>query len=159
MPTRTYTISNAPPPPPFSATVTTAPPDGASLSGTVAFAITGFQIRNAELLPGSGYSPVYGNFTTFNNDQDANFSWNTTQVANGPITVRISAFDQPSGVTPANEIIAMAARNYIINNAAPAPPPPTPPPAPPPPPGPSIPGPDREFCFLNYCVRVPWIKR
>jgi len=117
-----------PPPPPFSASLTTAPTDGATISGTVNFQIDGQGIKNAELLPATGYTPSYGTFTLSNNGAHGDFNWNTTNVANGPISVRISAFDQAAGVSPANEIVAMASRTYNVNNSPSSPPPPPPPP-------------------------------
>lgn len=158
MAARNYIINNLAAPPPFTATVTTAPVNNASISGTVAFAIHGANIRNAELLPGSGNTPLYGTFNVFNNDQDATFNWNTSTISNGAVTVRIVAYDQPQGVTTANEILAMPARTYTIANAAPTPPPP-PPPSPPPPPGPPPGNPDMTFNILSLDYRPLWTRR
>lgn len=141
-------------PPPFAATVATAPVDGASISGVVAFRVTGNQIRNCELLPATGYTPNYGTFSLSSSNTVAKLNWSSTAVANGNIQLRISAFDQPAG-SPANEIVAMQPRTYHLNNtSAPAGPPPTPTPTPPPPP--PVSGLQWFYSVLNG--KLPWSR-
>src|SRR5690606_24216820 len=61
MPARTWTISNpAISSSPFSASVSAAPANGATVRGTVRLEVRGNGIANAELLPASGYTPRLG---------------------------------------------------------------------------------------------------
>lgn len=107
---------------PFFARSTVAPPSGATLSGIVRLEVRGNEMANVELLPGTGYLPRYG---VFNITGDRTVAWmdlDTTRLPNGPITMRVSAFDVAAGQPNAREIVAMPARTWNINNAAPLPP-------------------------------------
>lgn len=105
------------PAPTFIATLESAPNDGATVNGNVAFQLSGQSLANAELLPSSGYTPMYGRFTISNTGSRADLNWDTTQISNTTsFVVRISAFDQAPGVVTANEIVAMTARSYVISN-------------------------------------------
>jgi hypothetical protein len=107
---------------PFFASSTVAPPNGATVSGVVRLEVRGNEMVNVELLPGSGYLPRYG---IFNITGDRTVAWmdlDTTKLPNGPVTMRVSAFDVAAGQSAAREIVAMPARTWNINNAAPLPP-------------------------------------
>jgi len=104
---------------PFFASSTVAPPNGATLSGIVRLEVRGNEMANVELLPGSGYMPRYG---VFNRTGDRTVAWldlDTTRLPNGPVTMRVSAFNVPAGQPGAAEIVAMPARTWNINNATP----------------------------------------
>lgn len=103
---------------PFTATVSMAPASGAMLSGIVRIEVMGYDMRNVELLPSSSYAPKFG---IFNITRDKTIAWldlDTTKLPNGPISVRVSAFDLTAGQPGAREIVAMPARIWTINNAA-----------------------------------------
>ncbi|MDQ9172378.1 hypothetical protein Q8A64_18380 [Oxalobacteraceae bacterium R-40] len=103
---------------PFRARVWTAPVDGATISGVVRLEIDGNFMKNAELLPASGYLPRHGIFKINNDTSHATMDLDTTKLPNGPFTVRISAFDKPAGGTGAREIVAMTTRTWNINNSS-----------------------------------------
>lgn len=109
--------SGDPAPSAFSANVTEAPADGATLTGTVALEIRGSGIANAELLMDSGYEPVLERFTVSADKTVARLNVDTRTIPNGPIRLRISAFDAPAGSTEASEIIAMPARSWTFDNS------------------------------------------
>lgn len=104
---------------PFFAAASMAPTDGATLSGVVRLEVAGNEMANVELLPAAGYSPRFG---VFNRSADGTRAWldlDTTRLPNGPLTVRISAFNVPAGQPGAAEIVAMSARTWNISNSAP----------------------------------------
>lgn len=104
---------------PFFAQTSMAPADGAALSGIVRIELRGNEMANVELLPASGYLPRYG---VFNRTGDKTVAWldlDTTRLPNGPLALRVSAFDKPAGQAGAREIVAMPARTWNINNPAP----------------------------------------
>ena len=104
---------------PFTAAGSVMPEDGAKLSGLVRLEVSGYDMANVELLPGSGYAPKMG---VFNLTGDKTVGWmdlDTTRLPNGPISMRVSAFDRPAGRDGAREITAMSARTWIINNPVP----------------------------------------
>ena len=110
------------PPPttvPISATVTTAPADGASLSNTVRLEVRGNAIENAELLPPGGYTPALGVFTVSADKTMAWLDFDTRTLPNGTLRARISAFDRPAGSTGATEVIAMPVRSWLLRNEPP----------------------------------------
>jgi hypothetical protein len=125
----------------FAAQVTEAPADGATVDGIVRLEIEGSNIQNAELLPATGYEPTYGQFTIAPDGNSAILNFNTTTLPDGPIKVRISAFNRPAGDSGASEIIAMPARTWDIQNNTSPDLGPIPDPLPPPPPEPIDPGP------------------
>lgn len=103
---------------PFTAAVSMAPANGATLSGIVRIEVRGYAMQNVELLPESGYLPRLG---VFNITGDKTIAWldlDTTKLPNGPINVRVSAFNVPAGQPGAVEIVAMPARTWNISNAA-----------------------------------------
>src|SRR5207237_290297 len=105
----------------FTAAVTVAPAEGATVSGIVVLEVRGSGMANVELLPATGYTPKYGVFTIPDNGTVAQLNFDTRTLTNGPIQVRISAFNRPAGDPTASEIVAMPVRTWNINNAAPAP--------------------------------------
>lgn len=102
----------------FFADLATAPDDGATLSGNVTMSITGIGIKNAELLPATGYTPIYGTFSVAPDGRSATLTINTATLANGTRGFRISAYDQPPGTPGAVEDVAMAARTWTISNSS-----------------------------------------
>lgn len=117
MPARTWNISNAAPAP-FSAAATVAPADGATLTGVIALEVRGGSLANVELLPAAGYAPRWGIFS-MTNGTVAQLAFDTSALPNGPIQMRISAFNKPAGEPDANEIVAMPPRTWIVNNPQP----------------------------------------
>ncbi|WP_158598016.1 hypothetical protein [Noviherbaspirillum saxi] len=104
---------------PFFASAPAAPANGASVSGVVRIEVSGNEMANVELLPGSGYMPRYGVFNITGDKTRAWLDLDTTRLPNGPFSVRASAFNTPAGEAGALEIVAMSARTWNINNAAP----------------------------------------
>ena len=107
---------------PFFASSTVAPPDGAIVGGVVRLEVRGNKMANVELLPASGYQPRYGVFRITGDTTVAWMDLDTTRLPNGPISMRVSAFDVASGQPGAREIVAMQTRTWNIKNAASPPP-------------------------------------
>lgn len=120
MPARTWDIGNAGSRPrTFTATLTTAPADGAPVSGITRLEVHGSAIANAELLPASGYEPKLG---VFNVSADRTVAWlnfDSRTLPDGVSNVRISAFNVTQGQPDATEIIAMPPRQWRLNNGLP----------------------------------------
>lgn len=116
MASRTWTVRNKQAPASFSAQVTNAPADGATISGKVSLEVTGTGIENAELLPQSGYTPQYAVFSISPDKTRASVDFDTTKLSNGKLAVRITAFNAPAGSSTAGEIVAMATRTWNIQN-------------------------------------------
>lgn len=103
---------------PFTATLWAAPTAGATLSGLVRIEVHGYDMQNVELLPANAYLPRLG---VFNITGDRTVAWldlDTTKLPNGPLNVRVSAFDVSAGQAGAREIIVMPARTWNISNVA-----------------------------------------
>jgi hypothetical protein len=119
MTTRTWNISNVSMPSAnFSAAVTAAPANGQAISGVTRLEIRGNSIANAELLPGSGYTPRLG---VFNVSADRTYAWldfDSRSVPDGVRSVRIAAYNVMAGQKGASEIIAMRPRNWTISNGS-----------------------------------------
>ena len=111
--------SGAPGPVPFSASVVRAPVDGESISGTMRIEVQGQSLGNVELLPAEGYVPRLGSFRISDDRTFAYLDLDTTTVPNGPLRLRISAFDAPAGSASAREAIAMPVRTWSFRNAPP----------------------------------------
>ncbi len=122
MPARTWTIANASSQPgededePLTAALTSAPEDGARLSGIVRLEVSGSGMRNVELLTESGYSPRLGRFDVSGDGRSASLDFDTSMIPNGGARLRISAFDAPAGTSGASEVIAMPPRLWLIRN-------------------------------------------
>ncbi|MGE5623299.1 MAG: hypothetical protein ACM3WS_09110, partial [Bacillota bacterium] len=93
-----------------------APADGTTLSGNVFLRIEGTNIQNAELLPADSYTPRLGEFVVAADRKSASLLFNTTTIPNGPLHVRISAFNLPPGSAGASEVVAMPARTWHFAN-------------------------------------------
>lgn len=124
MPARTWNINNAASS--FTAAVANAPADGATISGVVTLEVRGSGMANVELLPPNSYTPRLGVFTLSDNGTVARFNFDTRFLPNGPIQLRISAFDKPAGDPSSGEVVAMPPRTWIVSNTAPVTGPPNP---------------------------------
>jgi hypothetical protein len=119
MPARTWNISNATVPSnTLTATVTSAPADGAVVSGITHLEIHGSGIVNAELVSASGYIPQFG---VFNVSADRTMAWldlDTRTLADGVRDVRILAYNVTQGQPGAQQVVAMPARRWQFSNGA-----------------------------------------
>lgn len=100
--------------PDFTVTSTVAPLHGETISGVVHFEVRGSGIRNAELLPASGYLP---RIATFNVSRDGSFAWldlHTDALPAGALNARVSVFNVDAGQPDAKEIVAIPAREWTI---------------------------------------------
>lgn len=101
----------------FHGSVSVAPPHGSTLSGIVVLEVRGAGLRNIELLPPQGYAPVRGTFSVWSGSYEiGHYNFDTRTLPNGPIDLRISAFNVAPGQPGAREIIAMPTRQWIIRN-------------------------------------------
>lgn len=99
----------------------TAPADGVDVAGTLQLVINGSGLGNAELLPANNAQPLLGRFSVAPDGGSATLSFDTNQVPNGPLTVRIAAYDGTPGSSGTTETAAMAARTWrFANSPAPA---------------------------------------
>jgi hypothetical protein len=94
----------------------TAPADNTDVSGTLLLAITGANLANAELLPANNAQPLLGRFNVAPDGNSASLSFDSNTVPNGPLTLRIAAFNSSPGST-ASETLAMPARTWRFANA------------------------------------------
>lgn len=108
-------------PAPFTAGVTMAPENGATVNGIVRLEIRGNGIANAELLPPNGYAPRLGVFSISADRTLAWLDFDTTTLPNGPADLRISAFNVAAGQPDAIEVLAMPARRWQVSNTGTAP--------------------------------------
>lgn len=119
MPPRTWVIDNPPASTStFSARLTRAPANGASVSGTTRLELRGSNIANAELLPATGYAP---RFAQFNVSSDKTLAWldlDSRTIPDGVKRMRVSAYNVTPGQNGARELIAMPARNWTFRNGA-----------------------------------------
>lgn len=98
----------------FTVTSTVAPLHGETISGIVRFEVRGSGIRNAELLPPSGYLP---RIATFNVSHDGTYAWldlHTDALPAGALNARVSVFNVDAGQPNAQEIVAVPARQWTI---------------------------------------------
>lgn len=103
---------------PFVVYSTPQPPDGARLSGIVRLQARGIAMENVELLPSTGYTPRYGKFGLSRDRFVGWLDFDTRTLPNGPVQVRMSAFNVPPGQPGAIEMIGMSPRTWIIDNTA-----------------------------------------
>lgn len=99
---------------PFSAAVTAAPADGATIADIVRLEVRGSNIENAELLPAGGYTPIYA---VFNISGDKSFAWvdlDPRTLPRGPSSFRIGAWNAPARSSSAQEITAMPTRTWTV---------------------------------------------
>ncbi|RZI40623.1 hypothetical protein EGT07_21965 [Herbaspirillum sp. HC18] len=117
MTARTWNINNAASPPAgFSAAVTSAPANGAVVSGITRLTIHGSGIANAQLLPATGYTPTLGTFNVSTDRTTATLDFDSRSLPDGVRDVRISAFNMTDGQIGATEIVAMPARQWTLSN-------------------------------------------
>ena len=102
---------------PFSARAWVAPADGATVKGIVRLEVRGNLMQRVELLPASGYEPRLGVFKITNDKAFAWMDFDTTQLPNGPLKVRISAFGTPPEQSEVREIVAMSELTWNIDNS------------------------------------------
>jgi len=98
----------------FSVSAVQAPLHGEILSGVVRFEIRGTGIRNAELLPPTGYLP---RIAYFNVSRDGTMAWldlHTSALPTGAFSARVSVFSTAGEQAGAKEIVAMPARQFTI---------------------------------------------
>jgi proprotein convertase subtilisin/kexin type 2 len=93
-----------------------APQHNATLQETVRLEVRGAGIGNVELLPASGYTPLYVRFNISADGTQAWADFDTRALANGQLSLRISAFDGPPGTPGTREIVAMTPRAWNIAN-------------------------------------------
>jgi hypothetical protein len=96
----------------------TAPADGVDVAGTLQLVINGSGLGNAELLPANNAQPLLGRFSVAPDGSRATLSFDTNQVPNGPLSVRIAAYDGSPGSSGITETAAMGARTWRFANAA-----------------------------------------
>jgi hypothetical protein len=96
--------------------LTQAPADGATINGTVRILVAGSGIQNVELLPATGYVPLTARGVVDGDNEGAYIDFNTTVLPDGPVTLRVSAFNVPPGQN-GSEITAMPARTWTIRNS------------------------------------------
>lgn len=70
-------------------------------------------MKNVELSPPAGHTPIYGRFDISENGTVAHFEFSPWNFTEGELRVRISAFDALPG-QPARELIAMSERRWKI---------------------------------------------
>ncbi|WP_460844436.1 hypothetical protein [Noviherbaspirillum agri] len=108
-----------PPDEPFTASLSTAPANGATLAGTVTLEVQGSAIENVELLPPDGYSPRLGVFTIAPDKRRATLVFDTRSLPNGTLLARVSVYNRPAGSADATEIVAMPTRTWQLRNDPP----------------------------------------
>lgn len=96
-----------------------APAEGADVNGNVQLMVNGAGLGNVELLQASGSQLSLGRFTVAPDGNSATLDFNTNQVPNGPLTLRIAAYNAPPGSTGALETSAMAPRTWRFANQPP----------------------------------------
>jgi hypothetical protein len=94
-----------------------APQDGAAVNGTVQLAISGANLGNAELLPATTAQPLLGRFSVAPDGNSATLALDTSTVPNGPLTLRIAAYNAAPGDSTAQETPAMSARTWTFANS------------------------------------------
>jgi hypothetical protein len=102
----------------FCASVVSAPPEGATVSGFVRLDLIAANIKNAELLPETGDTPKYGKFNLYAKSETFSNAWmdlDTTKLPNGPFRARIVVWDAPAGQPGRQQVVLT--RIWNINNA------------------------------------------
>lgn len=102
----------------FCASVVSAPPEGATVSGFVRLDLIAANIKNAELLPETGDTPKYGKFNLYAKSETFSNAWmdlDTTKLPNGPFRARIVVWDAPAGQPGRQQVVLT--RTWNINNA------------------------------------------
>ncbi|HYC42787.1 MAG TPA: DUF4214 domain-containing protein [Noviherbaspirillum sp.] len=102
----------------FSAAIAVAPADGAAISGVVRLEVRGTGLVNVELLPSSGYEPLYARFSV-SEGRLATLDLDSRRLPDGPIAVRVAAFNVAAGGS-GREITAMPTRTWHVSNSLPS---------------------------------------
>jgi lysophospholipase L1-like esterase len=110
-------LPSVPPGGPITAHVTSAPANGATISGVVTITIAGENIQNAELLPEFGYSPIYGTFKLAADRSSASLSFNTASLSDRTTRFRVSAFNTPPNTSGATEVVVFT-REWTLSNGS-----------------------------------------
>ena len=104
------------PPDVLIAETTVAPPNGAIITGIVRLEVVGWNMRNVEVLPPTGYRPVYARFIVSENGRAAYVDFDTRTVPNGALDVRISAFNRFADEPDSGEFIALRPHTWFVLN-------------------------------------------
>lgn len=113
MPARSWNFSNGASNN-FTATLTTAPVNGSQIGTRITIEVKGNGLKNVELLPATGYTPVLGHFKMSYDGSFGFLDLDTAFLPPGPIDVRVSAFDAASGQPGAKEIVVMPTRRWNL---------------------------------------------
>lgn len=108
--------ANPVPPDVLIAKATVAPADGATISGIVRLQVIGWNMRNAELLPATGYEPIYARFIVNPDGRFAYADFDTTTLPNGALNVRISVFNSLMTDPNEREFVALQSPTWFILN-------------------------------------------
>jgi hypothetical protein len=100
----------------FTARISTAPMHGASVTGQITIEVHGTGLMNIELLPPNAYMPIVANFVEHWDGTFAYLDLDTRTLPNGPIEVRVNAFNVAPGQSGAKEIVTMPARQWVVRN-------------------------------------------
>lgn len=98
------------------AKATVAPLDGATISGVVRLQVVGWNMRNVELLPDTGYQPVYVRFIVTPDGRFAYADFDTRTVPNGALNVRISAFNRFISDPNEREFVVLRSQTWFVLN-------------------------------------------
>jgi hypothetical protein len=98
------------------AETTVAPINGAIITGIVRLEAVGWNMRNVELLPDTGYEPVYARFIVSEDGRTAYVDFDTRTVPNGALDVRISAFNRFADEPDSGEFVAMRPHTWFVLN-------------------------------------------
>lgn len=103
------------------ASLVTAPADGASVSGTAAFLVSGTSMGSVHLLQTTANeaTTVYGTFS-MSAASSADLQWDTTALTNATYQTRIGVYDTTAGVAHIETILTQ--RSFIVANDASSPP-------------------------------------
>jgi hypothetical protein len=104
------------PPDVLIAEATVAPLNGAIITGIVRLEVVGWNMRNVQLLPPTGYSPVYANFIVSEDGRAALVDFDTRTVPNGALDVRISAFNRFISDPNGREFVALRPHTWYVLN-------------------------------------------
>lgn len=113
MPARSWTLRNGASNN-FTATLVTAPVHGAQIGARITLEVKGKGLKNVELLPATGYTPVLGQFKMSYDGSMGFLDLDTAALPPGPMDVRVSAFNVTAGQPGAREIIVMPTRRWNL---------------------------------------------
>lgn len=96
-----------------------APADGVDVNGSLQLLVNGAGLGNVELLQASGSQLTLGRFAVAPDGNSATLTFDSRQVPNGTLAVRIAAYNAPAGASGAVETAAMAPRTWRFANQPP----------------------------------------